>query len=105
VPVSPAPPALAAPRGPQELAESEHPVAQAQAGPVDLQDRARLGLPETDPLAVAAPAVQVDQTAPVARIVIGTADVTRTSSTASMSASARRKSASWMKTVIISWAS
>ena len=105
MPVSPAPPALAAPLGPQELAESEHPVAQAQAGPVDLQDRARLGLPETDPLAVAAPAVQVDQTAPVARIVIGTADVIRTSSTASMSASARRKSASWMKTVIISWAS
>ena len=105
MPVSPAPPALAAPHGPPEQAESEHPVAQAQAGPVDLQDRARLGLPETDPLAVAAPAVQVDQTAPVARIVIGTADVTRTSSTASMSASARRKSASWMKTVIISWAS
>ena len=81
MPVSPAPPALAAPLGPQELAESEHQVAQAQAGPVDLQDHVPPGLPETDPL-VAAPAVQADQTAPVARIVIGTADVTRTSSTA-----------------------
>lgn len=102
MPVSPAPPALAAPLGPQELAESEPPV--AQAGQVDLQDHVPPGLPETDPL-VAAPAVQADQIAPVARIVIATADVTRTSSTASMSASARRKSASWMKTVIISWAS
>ena len=80
MPVSPAPPALAAPLGPQELAESEPPV--AQAGQVDLQDHVPPGLPETDPSAVAAPAVQVDQTAPVAPIVIATADVTRTSSTA-----------------------
>lgn len=82
MPVSPAPPALAAPLGPQELAESEHPVAQAQAGQVDLQDHVPPGLPETDPSAVAAPAVQADQTAPVARIVIAIVDVTRTSSTA-----------------------
>ena len=80
---------------------------QALVGPVDLQDRdrARPGLLETDPLVAVAPAVLAAQTAPAAPIVIGTADVTRTSSTASMSASARRKSASWMRTVIISWAS